>query len=60
MANALAHGPVTLASVPFVLGAVVVAGSFAFVIGAVVGLALAGIDLILLGVAARLVRSLSA
>ena len=49
------RGPTAIQSTLFVLGGLVVASSVSLVVGALIGLMFSGIDLILLGVAARLV-----
>jgi hypothetical protein len=51
--NAL-RGPTAIQSVLFVIGGLIVASSVALVVGALIGLVFSGIDLVLLGVAARL------
>lgn len=51
--------PQLLASAGFAAGGLVVASAFALAIGGVIGLVFSGIDLILLGIAARLVKRAS-
>jgi hypothetical protein len=50
-------GPTVLQSAAFVAGGLVIASALALVIGAIVGLLFSGIDLILLGLATRIVTS---
>lgn len=49
------RGPTAVQSALFVLGGLVVSGTVALVVGALIGLLLAGVDLFLLGMAARIV-----
>ena len=50
------RGPTAIQSTLFVLGGLAVASAVALVVGGLVGLVFSGIDLILLGIAARLIR----
>lgn len=50
------RAPTALQSAGLVVGGLIVAGAFALVVGGVVGVVFSGIDLVLLGVAARLSR----
>lgn len=49
------RGPTAVQSTLFVLGGLVVSGTVALVVGALIGLLLSGVDLFLLGMAARIV-----